>query len=686
MARHLFLIMICLMAWQPCSGSEGHALLVAISDYNGTEFQSLDGPANDVALMRQVLVRRFGLSESHIRVISNEEASHSGLQREFSQLAERIAPGDRVYIHFSGHGSYTPDLNGDERSGRDQTWVSHGSRNAAPTKSSSDIDSYDVLDDEINTWLARLLEKSGELILVSDSCHSASVTRGDAPKVRGTSPDPRPHPLGTLPASAAPGSAILIGSARDTQSAAEFIADDGSHYGIFTWYWAEALEAAEPGDSWHDIFEQAAAKVRLVRGDSQRPQMEGDRRRLVFGGDVREQQRAVPVTRVQAQGSKVWLDSGSLAGMTVGSVFEAQRPDADDGAVARIRITRVHALESEAEVIAGRVDVGSLMNEKTHVFQFEPIKVFVMAEARNDEDRVIRERISELVESLPHYSEVDKQVDSDMVLYLARTQRGDARPAGTDPASTLPEYDEAGDAEVWVLSPVERLMHKDLRLFFSDVDLGMRNLRANLRKIARVKELRLLKSPAGGGNPVSLRLAVATPSETCSSGEGCFTVPGLGSYRFTDRFSADSVSSASEFEKGEILTYTLANTSSQGLYAYLIAISANGEISALFPVGGDREDVAYLDAGESLDTFAEGYGHILEVEGEEVVKLIFSREPVNISLLEQGGFTQRSGSALNPIEQLLTNATFGARGAVAIRNDSWGATELAFRIADDLTR
>ena len=686
MARHILLIIICSMAWQPCIGSESHALLIAISDYNGTEFQSLDGPVNDVALMRQVLVRRFGIPESHIREISNEEASHSGLQREFSDLAERIESGDKVYVHYSGHGSYTGDLNGDERSGRDQTWVSHGSRNPARTSASSDIDSYDVLDDEIHGWLSKILEKTRELVFVSDSCHSASVTRGDAPKVRGTSPDPRPHPLGAKPARGKAHNAILIGSARDSQSAAEFLADDGLHYGIFSWYWAEALEAAGPGDSWHDIFEQAAARVRLVRGESQRPQMEGDRRRLVFGGDAKERQRAVPVTRVHAQGSKVWLDSGSLAGMTAGSVFEAQRHNVGEGSTARIRITRVHALESEAEVIAGQVDVGSLMNETTHVFQFAPIKVFVMAEARNEEDRVIRERISELVDSLPHYSEVDKQLDSDMVLYLARTRSGEAEPAGTNSALALPEYDQAGDAEVWVLSPVERLMHADLRLPFSDVDLGVRQLRANLLKIARVREIRLLNSPASGGDPVSLRVAIAKRSEGCSSGDRCFTVPGLGSYRFTDRLSADSISSASEFEKGEILTYTLANTSTQGLYVYLVAISANGEISALFPVAGDRQDAAYLDAGESLDTFAEGYGHILEVTGEEVVKLIFSREPVNISLLEQSGFIRRSGSTLSPLESLLTNATFGARGAVAIRNDSWGASELVFRIADNLTR
>lgn len=68
------------------------------------------------------------------------------MRHAFAELAERVRPGDFVYIHYSGHGAQTQDLNGDGRSGKDQTWVTYGAR----TGKFEGEDDHGVLDDEIN--------------------------------------------------------------------------------------------------------------------------------------------------------------------------------------------------------------------------------------------------------------------------------------------------------------------------------------------------------------------------------------------------------------------------------------------------------------------------------------------------------------------------------------------------------
>ena len=79
-------------------------------------------------------MKRTSLTQSQVEILENallrygnivtlldSQATHTGIGQAFSQLARRIGPGDFVYIQYAGHGAQTKDLNGDERSGKDQT-------------------------------------------------------------------------------------------------------------------------------------------------------------------------------------------------------------------------------------------------------------------------------------------------------------------------------------------------------------------------------------------------------------------------------------------------------------------------------------------------------------------------------------------------------------------------------------
>jgi hypothetical protein len=120
-----------------------HALLIGIQDYNSSSIKSLKGAINDIKLMQGVLRERFDFQDKDFIIILDSQATHTGIEKAFTTLIEKVKNDDFVYIHYSGHGSQTQDFNGDERHGKDQTWVSYSARTSTI---SNDINNYVVFE------------------------------------------------------------------------------------------------------------------------------------------------------------------------------------------------------------------------------------------------------------------------------------------------------------------------------------------------------------------------------------------------------------------------------------------------------------------------------------------------------------------------------------------------------------
>lgn len=91
--------------------------------------------------------------------------------------AKALKSGDFFLLTFSGHGGQVTDINDDEADGMDETWCLYDSQ---------------LIDDELYYELSRFA--AGVRILVlSDSCHSGTVTRAALPSSTGTSVGPRPR-------------------------------------------------------------------------------------------------------------------------------------------------------------------------------------------------------------------------------------------------------------------------------------------------------------------------------------------------------------------------------------------------------------------------------------------------------------------------------------------------------------
>ena len=79
------------------------ALLVGINQYPGNS--PLAGCLTDVELQKELLIHRFGFVESDILILTDKQATRTGIESAFlSHLTTQARNGDTVVFHFSGYG------------------------------------------------------------------------------------------------------------------------------------------------------------------------------------------------------------------------------------------------------------------------------------------------------------------------------------------------------------------------------------------------------------------------------------------------------------------------------------------------------------------------------------------------------------------------------------------------------
>jgi len=683
-----------------------HALLIGVSDYSGTGLPDLPGTHNDLVLMQKVLQDRLGFgagSDSTLHILENQQATHCGIARGFAELAQRVQPGDFVYIHYSGHGSYTQDLNGDEvRSGQDQTWVSYGSRS---TKA-DDIDQYDILDDEVNEWLGRIAERTSNLVIVSDSCHSATITRGETPGIRAAPPSTMgDHPLGrnTFQRYGLE-SVVRVAAARDDESAHEFENDQKppQRYGVFTWNWARSIERAMSGESWEQLFTRTTAWISISQGETQHPQIAGKpKSESAFGGSLSPLEAKVVVKEVDADGQKATLAVGKLVGATAGSEYAPLQKDSPVTA----RLTEVYDTWSRGEIRGGTLAAGDFLRETAHSYLTSPLRVFVTGDPGATEGGWLERvrgvfpavNVAEPVMatgSLSGYELVNTQAQADLVVYLLQPKRSPEgayqyrkTPGGGD---TLPEHDPDAPREVWVLTPAERLLHERMRIRLAEPEKGLETLRNNLRRYRRIRALEELAEASSGSRRADVQLIVF--SRCATDQPNCVTLPENNNrYRRGELLPLSDLSTR-QWGINDLISFRIKNRMHREQYVYLLDISPDGCIQTLFPTTQMPVDAARIPAYGSLDLSIEDNDALLlfDKPGDGDILVVATERQIDPALLEQECYqTTRKGEphVLNPLEQLLVTATQRTRGSVSFSSGSWGSQLARYRVSSgDTTR
>ncbi|MBA4192248.1 MAG: hypothetical protein C0467_30125 [Planctomycetaceae bacterium] len=169
------------------AGDSGkRALLVGVTKYDHLAASCyLDGPGNDVRLMRATLIRSFGFRPENVVCLTEDEGkpelrpTRVNIAREFKRLAEVARPKDQIVVLMAGHGdrqpeSDPPDPIAPEADGIDEMFLPADVR---PWQGHPERVPNAISDKQVRDWLAAVTAKKAYVWAIFDCCHSASMIR-----------------------------------------------------------------------------------------------------------------------------------------------------------------------------------------------------------------------------------------------------------------------------------------------------------------------------------------------------------------------------------------------------------------------------------------------------------------------------------------------------------------------------
>ncbi len=233
------------------------ALLIGIN-YKGTQSE-LYGCINDVQLMKEELIKR-GFKESNIVIITDDtilKPKKVTILDEFKKLLINAKTNDRLFFMYSGHGSYTRDLNGDEKTGYDQM--------ICP------IDFNMIVDDELKTYITNYFTASNTtMISLFDSCFSGSVL--DLRYQYYDSLTNNVDSVNNKETETKNNNVIMISGSSDVQTSADTVVD-GTPRGAVTWSFLETLKGNQNDSLTWEKMLLAMREFLKTKGYSQIPQL-----------------------------------------------------------------------------------------------------------------------------------------------------------------------------------------------------------------------------------------------------------------------------------------------------------------------------------------------------------------------------------------------------------------------------
>jgi hypothetical protein len=672
------------------------ALLIGINSYPNLDARfQLRGCANDVALMSRILKDHFGFPETEITELVEDQATRDRILLAMDDLVERTDAGDIVVIHYSGHGSRMTDREGDEPDGRDETIVPYDSARAPKQN-------RDITDDEIYVRLGRLTEKTTNVTLIFDCCHSGTIARdafggaerwlpADDRPVEELPPSPvTPEavrggtrdlgPSGWLPVTKR---YVLIAGCRDEESSCEHRvreANEDVTHGAMTFFLGRELVQAPPGATYRDVFERAGALVSATY-PRQHPQMEGTGDRELFGVRDIEPVRFVGVASRSA--SQVTLAAGAAHGVMVGSAWtvhpQGSKRAEEESRIGSVRIARVGGVASTALVLDERapnaITAGSRAVETSHAFG--DLRLRVQVHAPGDPSGA-GSGLEAAIERSPLLLRADVGAPADLRAYLVppRDEVG-----AEDP---VPQLGAVREATWAVVGGDGRLVMPPRPVSEPD---AIAAIRENLETIARYRHALGLTNPATDGvlnGKVDLVLKRRAPDGGWTPAE------------------PESAGGQVVFEEGERIAVEVVNRHGAPIFVTVLDFGLSGAIGAVHPPSGPGELVAAgrrLVAGERegqelvlgfppVFPFGREPGESEPAGGVETFKVFATTHPADFSPLLQGGVRDLAQplGATSPLGRLLSMALLGPTTRDIARpmpvqtraDEEWTTVERAF--------
>ena len=199
-APQIALPLIAALAPAAASADQGgpsvQGLIVAVSEFTDPALApyALAGAAADAAAMQGAIAAITG-DAGAVTVLTGSEATLAHLRAELARLTSEAAPGQRIMLYFSAHGTRLPDRGErDEADGEDEALLLAD----AGEWSAGELPGA-LVDDELAAAVRAMREAGADVFLAIDSCASGGAMRGaDQLRVRNMPPAMLGVPSGVM--------------------------------------------------------------------------------------------------------------------------------------------------------------------------------------------------------------------------------------------------------------------------------------------------------------------------------------------------------------------------------------------------------------------------------------------------------------------------------------------------------
>ena len=314
-----------------------HALIIAIGDYSKANkgWGSISSE-NDVPLIKTMLINQ-GFEEINIALLQDADADKNGILSAFKTLINNVSEGDYVVVHYSGHGQQISDNNGDEIDGLDETLVTFnapGSYKMKPGYKGEEHLRDEELGEQINILRSKV-GKTGQVVIILDSCHSGTGTRGDANIRGGKEPliIPGQHIINndakkdegfgiSESISQSRGSDdkkapyILFAGAKFDELNYETFDENGNGVGSLSFAISKAFSEVEENSTYQTVFARILEIMEEV-APHQTPMIEGDINYKIFNGDIVEQEYYYGIEKIISD-TTIQINGGNVTGISKG--------------------------------------------------------------------------------------------------------------------------------------------------------------------------------------------------------------------------------------------------------------------------------------------------------------------------------------------------------------------------------
>lgn len=222
------------------------ALLIGIN-YTGTQ-NELYGCINDVNCVKERLTQSEFNDICVMTDLTSVKATKNNILKEFKNLLINSQAGDLLFLLYSGHGSYTLDINNDETTGYDQLIVP--------------CDFNMIIDDDLKSIIQTHLKPEVTLFAMFDCCFSGSIL-----DLRYQYMDSINYDTFTenKKETETYGNVFMISGCHDYQTSSDSVIDNKAT-GAMTWSLLESLKQT-PKCSWRELLKNMRNLLKETQHD-----------------------------------------------------------------------------------------------------------------------------------------------------------------------------------------------------------------------------------------------------------------------------------------------------------------------------------------------------------------------------------------------------------------------------------